>query len=228
MKAFITIIVCCLYTINIYAQKQQSLHVGAHYFEIEDAKFALDFINIGYQKDLSKRFNWDTSLGFISYSNEDPLIIIRNDDPRIDQSKNFINSFNQTSILAFNSRIGYHIIKKEKIKAGLGVGVTSVYAIENRHQSFNSFYIPSTGYLSSTSYATYEKNFDIGYTPKLYVERKINSDFSIEAAAEIYFHLRNEVAYIYALGLRLNYNLKPGKNNKIDKRSYSSQSIKAH
>lgn len=213
MKSLIITMVCCLFTVNIYAQKQQSLHVGFHYFNLEDEKFTLDFINIGYQKDLSKRFNWDTSLGFISYSREDKSVIIRNNDPNIDQSKNFFTDINQTSILAFNSRIGYSFVKKPKKKIGLAVGLTTVYAIENRYMGGNSFYNPNTGFLSSTSYVTYDKNFDIGWTPKLYYERKINSNFSIEGAAEIYFHLRNEVAYIYALGLRLNYNLRPKKTD---------------
>ena len=213
MKSLIITMVCCLFTVNIYAQKQQSLHVGFHYFNLEDEKFALDFINIGYQKDLSKRFNWDTSLGFISYSREDKSVIIRNNDPNIDQSKNFFTDINQTSILAFNSRIGYSFINKPKKKIGFAIGLSTVYAIENRFLAGNSFYNPKTGFLSSTSYVTYDKNFDIGWTPKLYYERKINSNFSIEGAAEIYFHLRNEVAYIYALGLRLNYNLRPKKSD---------------
>jgi hypothetical protein len=216
MRVLIILICAWFITFNSYAQKQQSLHVGIHYFEIEDAKFALDFINIGYQKELSKRFIWDTSLGFISYSREEKSIIIRNNDPNIDQSKNFFTDINQTSVLAFNSRIGYSFVKKPKKKIGLAVGLTTVYAIENRYMGGNSFYNPNTGFLSSTSYVTYDKNFDIGWTPKLYYERKINSNFSVEGAAEIYFHLRNMVPYIYALGLRLNYNLAPKKPNKVD------------
>ena len=216
MRVLIILICAWFITFNSYAQKQQSLQVGIHYFEIEDAKFALDFINIGYQKELSKRFIWDTSLGSISYSREENFIIIRDNDPNIDQSKNFFTDINQTSILAFNSRIGYSFVKKPKKKIGLAVGLTTVYAIENRYMAGNSFYNPNTGFLSSTSYVTYDKNFDIGWTPKLYYERKINSNFSVEGAAEIYFHLRNMVPYIYALGLRLNYNLKPKKTDKID------------
>jgi hypothetical protein len=196
-----------------YGQKKSSLHLGIHYFNLEDEKFALDFINIGYQKEFTKRFNWDTSLGFISYSRQDKSFIHPYTDVIITDPNAYFDDFNQTSILAFNSRIGYSIIKKKKFNMGLALGITTVYAIESRYSTGNSFYNPNTNFISYTSYAQYSNAFDIGWTPKLFVERKINSSLGIEAAAEIYFHLRNEVAYIYALGLRVNYTLGSKKGN---------------
>jgi hypothetical protein len=200
-----------------YGQKKSSLHLGIHYFNLEDEKFALDFINIGYQKEFAKRLNWDTSLGFISYSRQDKNFIKPYADVIINDPNAYFDDFNQTSILAFNSRIGYSIIKKKKFNMGLALGITTVYAIESRFSTGNSFYNPNTNFISYTSYAEYNKAFDIGWTPKFFVERKINSSLGIEAAAEIYFHLRNEVSYIYALGLRVNYTL-GSKNGNTKKR----------
>lgn len=207
-KTIFTILLLISLFGSSFGQSNRNLHLGFHYFNLEDNKFAVDFINIGYQKDLSKRLNWDNNVGFIAYSRQQknyiyspyPGDIITNPDA-------YFDDFNQTSIFAFNSRIGYSIISKKKVKIGLAVGLTTVYAIESRFSIGNSFYNPNTGFISYTSYTQYSKAFDIGWTPKLFVERRINPKFGVEGAAEIYFHLRNEVSYIYALGLRLNYYL---------------------
>ena len=213
-KNILTLILLLYFFSTSFGQTKKSLHVGFHYFNLEDQKFALDFVNIGYQKDFAKRFNWDSSLGFIAYSRENkkpaivyPGVIIK--DPNA-----YFDDFNQTSIIAFNSRIGYSFIKRPKLKVGVAVGLTTAYAIESRYSIGNSFFDPNSNFISYTSYASYSKAFDIGWTPKLFIERKINSNFSIEGAAEIYFHLRNQVPYIYALGFRLNYFLS---NNHLNK-----------
>src|SRR6476659_1108196 len=130
-----------------YCQVKNSLHVGFHYFNIEDEKFAFDFINIGYQKDFKKRFNWDTNLGLIGYSRQDKSPISLYPDVVISDPNAYFDDFNQTSIIAFNSRIGYSIIKNKKFNMGLAVGLTTVYAIESRFTTGNSFYDPNTGFI---------------------------------------------------------------------------------
>jgi hypothetical protein len=53
-------------TIKTIAQSKSNIHIGVHYFNLEDDKFSLDFIELGYTKKLSNRFNWDTNIGLIS------------------------------------------------------------------------------------------------------------------------------------------------------------------
>jgi hypothetical protein len=206
-KNILTLILLLYFLSNSFGQTKNSLHVGFHYFNLEDEKFALDFVNIGYQKDFAKRFNWDSSLGFIAYSRENKKPAIVYSGVIINDPNAYFNDFNNTSIISFNSRLGYAFIKSEKMKIGLGLGISTVYAVESRYSVGSSFFDPNTNFISYTSYATYSKAFDIGWTPKLFIERKINNKFSVEGAAEIYFHLRNKVAYIYALGFRVNYYL---------------------
>jgi hypothetical protein len=212
-KLFILLFFISILSYSLKAQKIESLHFGLHYFNIEDDKFSVDFINIGYQRNFKKNWLWDTSLGYISYSRENlesynAYFITSLDNPTF-------NAFNQTSIIALNSRIGYILSRQKKSNFGLAVGVTTVYKVEDYFATSVSFYNPNTNRSTYSSYTTYHKAFDIGWTPKLFLERKINDSFSLEGAAEIYFHLRNEVSYIYALGLRVNYTLgKEAKSNK--------------
>lgn len=82
-----------------FGQSNSNLHLGFHYFNLEDDKFAVDFINIGYQKDLSKRLNWDSNIGFIAYSRADKKPAIVYPGLVITDPNAYFNDFNQTSIL---------------------------------------------------------------------------------------------------------------------------------
>jgi hypothetical protein len=203
----IIIVLVAITISNLFAQNKSNLHFGAHYFNIEDEKFALDFFNIGYQKDLNKRFNWDTNLGFINYGRANKSSIISENNFIINPEDNFFYNNNNTSMICLNTRIGYSFIANKQMKLGLAMGVTVVMAKESRFLTGVSSYNPNSGFITSSSYNIYETKFDNGLAPKLYYERIINNKISLEGAAEIYFHLRNEVSYIYALGLRVNYQL---------------------
>ena len=219
MKAIFLMLVC-LIGINktILAQKTEpnstssktsnNLQMGFHLMNLEDDKFALDYLKIEYQKDMSKHSAFSTSFGFAAYTKYSNTKFFPSFNLQEEDVKGFNQSNNQSSLFMFNVNYVYNLYPFKKGNFVVKVGPTVSYLIEAR--DFSGFsqigFKPDGSYVYEyTNYSNFSKRYDYGINFVVGYNIDLSKKFNLTTYINHQKYLGNINPYVYALGVEFGY-----------------------
>jgi len=213
-------ILTCLIGINKTALAQKSgsnttsakttnnLQMGFHLMNLEDDKFALDYLKVEYQKDVSKHSAFSTSIGFAAYTKYANSRFFSSLHLPEEDIKGFNESNNQSSLVIFNINYVYNIYPFTKGNFVIKVGPTLSYLIEARNSGGFSeigFRPDGTYVYEYTNYTEFKKRYDYGINFVVGYNFDLSKKFNLITYINHQKYLGNVNPYVYALGVEVGY-----------------------
>ncbi|WP_299289743.1 hypothetical protein [uncultured Mucilaginibacter sp.] len=190
------------------SQTSNNLQIGFHLMNIEDDKFALDYLKIEYQKDISKYSAFSTSFGFAAYTKYSSSKFFPSLHLPEEDIKRFNQSNNQSSLFMFNVNYVYNIYPFKRGNFVVKAGPTVSYLIEVRDtDGFSQIgFKPDGSYVYEyTNYSTFKKSYDYGINFILGYNFDLSKKFNLITYVNYQKYLQNVNPYIYALGVEVGY-----------------------
>jgi len=185
-----------------------NLQVGFHLMNIEDDKFALDYLKLEYQRDLTRHSSFSSSIGFAAYTKHwyskfFPSLHLPEEDIR-----GFRQDNNQSSLIIFNVNYVYQVLFSKKGNFVIKLGPTVSYLLETRNFGgrAQSAYTPNgTAVYQYTNYSSFMKGFDYGINYVVGYNFNLNRKFNLVTYINHQKYLGNVNPYVYAAGVEIGY-----------------------
>lgn len=190
------------------AQTSNNLQMGFHLMNLEDDKFALDYLKVEYQKDVSKHSAFSTSFGLAAYTKYLNTKFFPSFHLPEEDVKGFNQSNNQSSLFMFNVNYVYNIYPFKRGNIVVKVGPTVSYLLEARdYTGFSEIGVrPDGSYVYEyTNYSNFSKRYDYGINFVIGYNFDLSKKFDLVTYVNHQKYLGNVNPYVYALGVEVGY-----------------------
>jgi len=194
--------------ISTSTKTSNNLQVGFHLMNLEDDKFALDYLKMEYQKGISKHSAFSTSFGFAAYTKYAYSRFFSSLHLPEEDVKGFNQSNNHSSLFMFNVNYVYNIFPFKRGNLVVKIGPTVGYLIEARDYSgYSDIGIrPDGSYVYQyTNYSNFSKRYDYGINFVVGYNVDLSKKFNLVTYINHQKYLGNVNPYVYALGVEIGY-----------------------
>lgn len=190
------------------AKRTNNLQMGLHLMNLEDDKFALDYLKVEYQKDISRHSAFTTSIGFASYTKHYNSKLYPDLDLPEEREEGFVKDNNHSSLIMFNVNYAYRFYPFKRGNMIVKVGPTVSYLIETRFFSGSAqigFRPDGTYAYQYSSYSLFQKSYDYGINFVVGYNVDLSKKVNMVTYMNHQKYLGNINPYVYALGVGVGY-----------------------
>ncbi len=185
-----------------------NLQVGFHLMNIEDNKFALDYLKLEYQRDLTRHSSFSSSIGFAAYTKQSYSRLFPSLHLPEENVQGFDQNNNQSSLVIFNINYVYNVLFTKRGNFVVKIGPTVSYLLEARnHSAFSQigFRPDGSAVYQYTNYSSFVKSYDYGINFVLGYNFNISKKFNLVTYLNHQKYLGNVNPYVYAVGVEIGY-----------------------
>lgn len=189
---------------------KNSYRIGAHFVNLEDDKFAVDFYYNQYNRIIAKRIEIGLGIGLISYNHNGKEEMLSEFwsaplPPGVKDVVVYPGNSNFSSQWLLNTNISYAPIQHKKFQLKIGCGFSMTHYSEGYINGgmISARQDPKTGKFeySSINSNTYNKVVSFAYNFFVEPEWSLTPRYFISARVSPYFFFDNLAPYIYSAGV---------------------------